>query len=294
HIFPTPQESHRRRIGTDQSCACTAFDGHVAHCHAAFHRQLPYGFTRIFNDMACAEFLSEFCNDRQDQIFRSHTRCHGTIHPDIHRPGFGLHQRLSREHMLDLTRTDAESKGAEGSMCGCMTVAADDCPARLGESELWPDDVDDALVWMVHIGKPDAEVGTVFSECLHLFLRNFIFDDIPVPGRNVVIHRGICQVRTPDFAVIQAQAFKSLRRSHFMDKMLIDIDQIRLIRLRMHYMIFPDFFNNCFSHIITPFPYIYELQIAFEMLLVERFSITFSAISRVPTTRPPSESRSAV
>src|SRR5699024_9518486 len=179
-------------------------------------------------------------------------------------PECGLIRLLHRENMIVLPSTDADSKGSECYMCGCMTVAADDCPARLGESELWPDDVDDALVWMMHIGKPDAEVGTVFSVCLHLFLRNFIFDDVTIPGRNVVIHRGICHVRTPDFAVIQAQAFKSLRRSHFMDKMLIDIDQIRLIRLRMHYMIFPDFFNICFSHIITPFPYIYELQIAFE------------------------------
>ena len=66
---------------------------------------------------------------------------------DGHGHGAGplLRQRLGGQHVLDLAGADAERQRPEGAVGRGVAVAADDGHARLGQTLLRADDVDDAL-----------------------------------------------------------------------------------------------------------------------------------------------------
>jgi hypothetical protein len=56
-----------------------------------------------------------------------------------------------------------------------------------------------------------------------------------------VIGNSQCAIRRPNDTAIIAQAFKSLRACHFMNKVPVNIDQAGAIILLMHNMRIPDF-----------------------------------------------------
>ena len=90
---------------------------------------------------------------------------------DQHRLGLALHEALGGQHVLDLGGADAEGQRAEGAVGGGVRVAADDRHARLGDAELGPDHVDDALLVGAEAVERDAElraVGSSVSTCLRL------------------------------------------------------------------------------------------------------------------------------
>ena len=60
--------------------------------------------------------------------------------------GLRCREDMGGEHVLDLAGTDAEGQRAEGAVGRGVAVAADDRHPRLGDPELGPDDVHDALV----------------------------------------------------------------------------------------------------------------------------------------------------
>ena len=76
----------------------------------------------------------------------------GSVALDLDGHGGGPHlgQGLGGEHVLDLGGADAEGERAEGAVGRGVAVAADDGHARLGQAQLGPDDVDDALVGVAH------------------------------------------------------------------------------------------------------------------------------------------------
>ena len=73
-------------------------------------------------------------------------------------------QALRGEHVADLRGADAEGDRAERAVRGRVAVAARDGHARLGQPELRPDDVDDALVAAVGRRRADAELAAVALE----------------------------------------------------------------------------------------------------------------------------------
>ena len=78
--------------------------------------------------------------------------------------------------MLDLARADAERQRAERAVRGGVGVAADDRHARLGDAQLRPDDVDDALALGAERVQRDAELVAVGLERLDLPARQRVAD----------------------------------------------------------------------------------------------------------------------
>src|SRR5208283_6061447 len=56
-------------IGRDHASARAAFDGHVADCHATFHREGANGFAAVFGDVASAATDTDFSDDSEDDVF---------------------------------------------------------------------------------------------------------------------------------------------------------------------------------------------------------------------------------
>ena len=84
--------------------------------------------------------------------------------------------------------------------------------------------MNDALAGVAHAVQPDALLATVLFQRRHLALGHLIGGSPPPKGGNVVIHRGDGELRSPDSALVEAQALKGLRRRHFVNEVKVDIE----------------------------------------------------------------------
>ena len=145
-------------------------------------------------------------------------------------PGRRLGQRLRGEHVLDLAGADAERQRAERAVGGRVAVAAHDRHPRLGEAELGPDHVDDALARRAHRVEADAELGAVRRQHLHLLRARS--GRRPAGGcsavGHVVVHGRDGEVGPADRAPGQAQAVERLRRRDLVDEVEIDVEEVGL------------------------------------------------------------------
>jgi hypothetical protein len=98
-----------------------------------------------------------------------------------------LRQALRREHVLDFARADAEGERAERAVRARVAVAADDRHARLRQTELRADDVDDALLGRVDVVELDAELAAVAPERLDCSPRRGLRWANCDRGRDVVV-----------------------------------------------------------------------------------------------------------
>ncbi len=131
---------------------------------------------------------------------------------DRHHLGLGLHQGLGGEDVLDLGRADAEGQRTEGAVGGGVGVTADDRRAGLGQAELRPNDVDDALLDVAERMEAYAEVGGVLAQGVDLGLRDGICDRlIPVDRGDVVVLGCEGEIGAAYGATGKAQAVESLR-----------------------------------------------------------------------------------
>ena len=104
------------------------------------------------------------------------------------RLGLVLQERLRGQHVLDLAGADAEGQRPERAVGGGVAVAADDRHARLGVAQLGPDHVDDALIGVVDVVEPDAELAAILPQRVDLLFRHRIDDrQAAVGGGHVVI-----------------------------------------------------------------------------------------------------------
>ena len=89
----------------------------------------------------------------------------------------------------------------------------------------------DALACIVHLEFEDTELRTIFVQGLHLQARYVITDRhqptgaLGARGGHIVIGRGDIGRHPPRLAPGQPQAFKRLRRGHFMQDVAVDIQQ---------------------------------------------------------------------
>ncbi len=95
--------------------------------------------------------------------------------------GLRLRQRLRGQHMLHFAGADAEGQRPEGPVRRGVRVAADNRHARLGQAQLRPDHVHDALIRRVHVVKLDAELRAIRAQRGNLLGRNLI-DDVQAAG----------------------------------------------------------------------------------------------------------------
>nr|BFE68399.1 hypothetical protein GCM10020092_017000 [Actinoplanes digitatis] len=118
--------------------------------------------------MAVAAAGAGLGDEREDQVLGRRVGVQLAVDNDRHRLRPGLRQRLCGEHVLDLAGADAEGQRAERAVCRGVRVAAHDRRAGLGEPELWPDHVDDALLHIAERADLHAELGAVLAQGLDL------------------------------------------------------------------------------------------------------------------------------
>src|SRR5229473_248271 len=103
--------------------------------------------------------------------------------------------------MLDLAGANSKRQRAERAVSRGMAVAAHDGHARLSQSELGADDMDDALLGRAEVKKLQTELPTVVSHRLDLLCRVFIGNrEAAIGGGDVVVHGRESARRIPDFA----------------------------------------------------------------------------------------------
>ena len=130
--------------------------------------------------------------------------------------------------MLDLARADAEGQRAERAVRRGVGVAADDRHAGLGDAELRPDDVDDALAVGAERVDGDAELRAVALERLDLHAAELVLDERGgggAVGRRVVVGGGERAVGAADRAAGEAQAVEGLRARDLVDEVQVDVDR---------------------------------------------------------------------
>ena len=192
-------------VGGDHPGPGAGFDRHVAHGHAAFHRQAPDGRTPVLDDGADAAAGADAADDPEDDVLGGHAGGQVAVNGDGHRAQRALGQRLGGQHVLHLAGADPEGQRPEGAMGRGVAVAADDREPGLGEAELGPDHVDDALAGVAHRVEADAELGAVAGQGLHLAGRDLVGHRlVNVLRRDVVVHGGQRQVGAPHRAAGQA------------------------------------------------------------------------------------------
>ena len=159
--------------------------------------------------------------------------------------GLCCKQRLRGQHVLDFAGADAEGQGPEGPVRGRVAVAADDRHARLGEPQLRPDHVDDALVAVVEVVEADAELAAVLPQGVDLLLGDRVGDrQAAVGGGHVVVDRGHGPLGPPDLAAGQPQPLEGLGAGHFVDQVQVDVQDRLLAFFGMDDVVVPDLLEH--------------------------------------------------
>ena len=81
-----------------------------------------------------------------------------------------MRQTLSRQHVFDLACANAKSQSAKSPVRRGVTVSANDCHARLSQSQFGSDHVNDPLFGTVDSVKLDAKLAAVAFESVDLSL----------------------------------------------------------------------------------------------------------------------------
>src|ERR1044072_6979400 len=123
-----------------------------------------------------------------------------------------------------------------------VAIAANDRHARTSESELWSNDVNDALFGRVDVVELNAKLVTVSAQWLDFISGNSVSDrKTAIGGRNVVIDRGESEIRASHLAACLAQTVKRLRRRHLVNEVQIDVKERALAARFAHDMRLPEF-----------------------------------------------------
>ena len=153
-----------------------------------------------------------------------------------------LLQALRRQHVLHFARADAEGQRANRAMRRSVAVAADDGEPGLGDAQLGPDDVHDALIAAEHVEEVHAVLLAVARQRLELQPRIVVHNrQFPILCGHRVIHHREGQVGPAHLAPRRFDSCKSLRRGAFMHQMAVDIDQAGFAGDVAHQMRLPDF-----------------------------------------------------
>ena len=244
---PTFEIRERRVIRRDQPRLRTPLDRHVAHRHPAFHRQRPDRFPGVLDDVADPPSGAELADRAEDHVLGGdpwRARAHEL---DLHRLRTQLGKRLGREHVLHLGRADPESERAERAMRRGVRVAADDRHAGLGQSQLGPDHVHDALAARTRAVELDAKCVAVRLQRLELQPCHLVLDR-PLGGRDVVIHRRDGEVGPAHGPSRQPKAFEGLWRRDLVHQVEVDVEQRRALGLLAHDVRVPDLLEERLRH----------------------------------------------
>jgi hypothetical protein len=158
-------------------------------------------------------------------------------------------QALGGEDVPDLTGPDPEREGAHRAVGGGVAVAAGDRHPRLGQAQLRPDHVDDALPSAVEVEQRHAEVPAVADEVDRHLLGHRIAERAALGRRrHDVVDGGEGPLRHPEPQPRLPQHLESLRARHLVDEMEAD-EQLCLPRgQHADGMRTPDLVEQCLGH----------------------------------------------
>ena len=198
----------------------------------------------IFDDVAGAAAGADLADDGQDHVLGG-ARPSGSSPSTSIRIVFGLllHQRLRRQHVLDLARADAEGQGAEGAVRAGVAVAADDRGAGQREAQLGADDVDDALADVVHVEQLDAELRGSCRVSVSTWMREVSSRDrLRAVARSGTLWSGTASVSVgpAHLAAGQPQALERLRAGHLVDEVPVDVEEAGAVRRSLDDVAVPD------------------------------------------------------
>src|SRR4029079_1628020 len=135
-----------------------------------------------------------------------------TVDIDGHRLEWPQWKRLGGEHMLDLRCADAHRQRAERAMRRGMAVTTHHRHAGLSQSQLWPDDVHDALFDVTHRMQSNAELFAIASQRLDLSTRDRVGNRlVDVDGRHVVVLSGDGEIGPADRTAVEPETVEGLR-----------------------------------------------------------------------------------
>src|SRR5208282_750259 len=218
-----------RLIGCDQSRSRSRLDAHIAQRHAAFHRQRAHRIAGVLDHMSGGAIGADASDNSERQVLCRHALRQLSAHVDLHRLRFFLRQALRGQHMFHFRCSNAKRQRSERAVRRGVTVAADNRHPRQRDAQFRADDVHNALLRRVHIEERDPELAAIFLQRFNLLRSNRVGDrQAPRSGRDIVVDRCHRAQGLPQTPAIRAQTVESLRRSHFMHQVQIDIEQRRL------------------------------------------------------------------
>ena len=181
-------------------------------------------------------------DDRKDEVLRGYSVRARSLQSDLHGAGPSLWDALRREHVLHLGRADAERKRPERAMRRGMTVTAHDDHARSGESELGPNNVNDALPRIVDVEQSNVEAFSVVTQRVHLPSSDHIkHGQGPVRRRHIVIDGRDRQIGPTNYASRGGEALEGLGRGDLVHEVQVYVQKIRLTLARAHQAAGPHF-----------------------------------------------------
>src|SRR5688572_24128716 len=103
--------------------------------------------------------------------------------------------------MLDFARADAKRKRTERAVGARVTIATDNRHARLRQTKLGTNHVNDTLLRRVNIKELNAKLLAVSAQCFDLLRSRSVRDrQTAIGGRNVVIDGAESKIRASYFS----------------------------------------------------------------------------------------------
>jgi hypothetical protein len=155
-IPATFEVSEGRLVGRDEPAHRRELGSHVAQGEAALDVERFDRRSGELDRVPLAAACTVGRDERQHQVLGRDAGLERAVEGDAHRSGPGQAQRARRERMLRLGRADAPGERAERALRAGMAVGADQRRAGQHDAELGRDDVNDALVGVVHVEQLDA------------------------------------------------------------------------------------------------------------------------------------------
>src|SRR6185369_968663 len=142
---------------------CAALDTHIAERHPAFHRKVANSLAGVLDHASSATIGPNLVNNSERQIFSRRPVWQVALHQNLHRLRFRLRQALCCQHMLDFRCANPECESAERPVRACMTVAAHNRHAGLGQSKFRSNHMHDTLAPIADVVQRDTYSLAILS-----------------------------------------------------------------------------------------------------------------------------------
>ena len=125
---------------------CPCLDRHIANGHASFHRQRPNGTASILKHVALATTCRNLRDNGQDDVLGGDPRSQGSLNVDCHGLEWLQRKCLGGKYVLNLAGSNTHRERPKSSVGRSMRIPTNHRDTRHGQSKLWTNHVNNALV----------------------------------------------------------------------------------------------------------------------------------------------------